>query len=53
MMSYLSMLSKMNPSWIKKVGDDATTVVPLAEKMQQLELNTLQLRTDNETCDET
>ena len=47
------MLRKMNPNKTEKAGDDATATVPLAKRMRLLEPNALQLRTDDETCDET
>ena len=53
MMSYQSMLHKMNPNKIKKDSDNATAAAPLAERTRLLELNTFQLRTDHETRDET
>jgi hypothetical protein len=53
MMSYQSMLHKMNPNKIKKAGDNTTAAAPLAERTQLLELNAFQLRTDHETRDET
>ena len=53
MMSYQSMLRKMNPNKTEKAGDDATAAVPLTKRTRLLEPNALQLHTDHETCDET
>ena len=53
MMNCQSTLRKMNPNKTKKVGNNATAVVPLAERTRLLELNTFQLHADRETCDQT
>ena len=53
MTSYRSTLRRMNPNKTRKVGDNATAAVPLAERTRLLGLNALQLRMDNETCDRT
>ena len=48
-----STLLKTNPNKIKKVGDNATTTAPFAERTQLLELSALQLHTDREICNKT
>ena len=52
-MNYQSTLCKMNPNKTKKAGDNATATVPLAERMRLLELSTLQLLMERETCSKT
>ena len=52
MTSYRSTLRRMNPNKTRKVGDDVTAAVPLAERMRLLELNALWLHMDHEICEE-
>ena len=47
------MLRRTSPNKTKKIGDDATVAVPLAEGTQLLELSALQFSTDRETYDRT
>ena len=52
-MNYQSTLCKMNPNKTKKAGDNATAAAPLAERTRLLELSTLQLLMERETCSKT
>ena len=52
-MSYQSTRRKMNPNKIEKAGDNATAAAPLAERTRLLELSTLQLLMERETCSKT
>jgi len=53
MMSYRSMLRKMNPNKKGKIGDDVTAAALLAKRTRLLELNAPRLGMGHKICEET